>query len=130
MLVKILGAVDVIASAIFLFVILGFSFPTSILLIFGIILLAKSSLGMLMDFASWIDFLGGIFLLLLIVINIPTFILIAKSSLGMLMDFASWIDFLGGVFLLLLILFNIPTFMLVAMGILIIQKAFFSFLGE
>jgi len=93
MLVKILGAVDVIASIIFLLTILGVSFSTSIYLIFGIILLAKSSLGMLMDFASWVDFLGGIFLLLLIVMNIPTF-------------------------------------MLIAMGILIVQKAFFSFMGE
>jgi len=92
MLVKILGAVDVIASVIFLSVILSFSFPTSILLIFGIALIAKASLGMLMDFASWIDFLGGIFLLLLIVINIPTFILIA---MGILIVQKAFFSFMG-----------------------------------
>ena len=42
----------------------------------GFILLAKSSLGMLKDFASWVDFLAGIILLSSIIFQPPLFILI------------------------------------------------------
>ncbi|MAG10942.1 hypothetical protein CMI44_01365 [Candidatus Pacearchaeota archaeon] len=92
MLVKILGVIDAIVSIIFLLAILGFSLSPSIYIIFGVILLAKSSLGMLKDFASWIDFLGGIFLLLLITINIPKFMLIAMGIMIIQKAFFSFIS--------------------------------------
>jgi len=43
-------------------------------LVLGIILLIKSSIGFLKDFASWVDFLAGIVFLMSIIINIPIFI--------------------------------------------------------
>jgi len=74
MLMKILGAVDLIVGLFFIFA-SNFNVGSSILIFFGIILLAKSSLGMLQDFASWTDFLSGVSLLLMIVFPIPSFIL-------------------------------------------------------
>ena len=41
-----------------------------LLIILGLILLAKSSLGLLKDFGSWIDFLCGIIFLISIIISI------------------------------------------------------------
>ncbi|MBU2104619.1 MAG: hypothetical protein KKF67_02495 [Nanoarchaeota archaeon] len=91
MLIKLLGVVDLFAG---IFLLLGMFFkPFTPLLILGIILLLKSTLGMLKDFASWIDFLSGFTLLLLITLNIPKFILIG-------------------------------------LGVLLIQKAAFSFTGD
>jgi len=93
MLVKILGVVDALSGLVFLIMALGVSFSSTLYVILGIILLAKSALGMLKDFASWIDFLGGLILLLSITITLPKFIIIV-------------------------------------MGVLVCQKAFFSFMGE
>ena len=73
MLVKILGAIDVIAGLILIFG-PGINFPSSIVIIFGIVLLAKSSLGLLKDFASWIDFLAGLTFLLSVIISVPVII--------------------------------------------------------
>jgi hypothetical protein len=81
MLIKILGTIDFFASMIFLFTIINISFPNSIYILFGIILLVKSSLGMLQDFASWIDFLGGLFFLFSLIINIPKFMFLAMGIL-------------------------------------------------
>ena len=74
MLIKILGAIDVIVGLIFLFG-MGLGLPTKLILSMGMILLLKSSLGMLKDFGGWIDFLSGIVLMLSILFVIPTFIL-------------------------------------------------------
>jgi hypothetical protein len=74
MLVKVLGAIDIIIGIIFIFA-ANIELNSSILIFLGLVLLAKSSLGMLKDFASWIDFLSGIFLLLMVVISVPAFIL-------------------------------------------------------
>jgi hypothetical protein len=68
MLVKILGAIDVLAGLILVFA--SLNFPKVVLVIFGILLLAKSLLGMLKEFGSWIDFSCGVVLLLLLVIDI------------------------------------------------------------
>tara|TARA_Y100000034_G_C6793769_1_gene355586 strand:- start:396 stop:668 length:273 start_codon:yes stop_codon:yes gene_type:complete len=74
MLIKALGVIDIVIGIIFVFASnIEISYP--VLIILGMILLAKSSLGMLKDFASWIDFLGGISLLLMAVISVPAFIL-------------------------------------------------------
>ncbi|MBU4070053.1 MAG: hypothetical protein KJ646_03650 [Nanoarchaeota archaeon] len=70
MLVKILGLFDLIAGLILLFG-AGFSLPNQMMIFFGMILLAKSCLGLLKDFASWIDFLCGLFFLISIIIAIP-----------------------------------------------------------
>jgi len=73
MLVKILGTVDLIFGGILIFrdfLILS----NQILLICAILLFIKSSFGMLKDFASWTDFVGGIIFLLLMVINLPPII--------------------------------------------------------
>ena len=70
MLIKLLGLVDLIAGLILIFE--GqISLPSKVFLFFGMVLLLKSSLGMLRDFASWIDFLGGISFLLIAIINVP-----------------------------------------------------------
>ncbi len=73
MLVKILGAIDVIAGLI-LFFGAGAKLPFMLLVIFGVILLIKSMFGLLKDFASWIDFLVGINFILLPLFVIPAWI--------------------------------------------------------
>lgn len=65
MLVKVLGGIDFISGLILIFG-AGFSFPIPILTVFGVILLIKSGIGLLRDFASWIDLLAGIIFILLI----------------------------------------------------------------
>ncbi len=73
MLVKILGAIDVVAGAI-----LGLSILTEIpfylLITLGAVLLIKSFLGFPKDFAGWIDFLTAIILILTAFIAVPLFI--------------------------------------------------------
>jgi hypothetical protein len=73
MLVKALGAIDLIAGIILIFA-TSINLPNQVLIIFGVVLLAKSSLGFLKDFASWVDFLcAGIFLVS-IIISVPAII--------------------------------------------------------
>lgn len=57
MLVVILGLLDIIFGATIFFI---NSISNQIAMIFGILLLIKSSLGFLTDFASWVDFLAGL----------------------------------------------------------------------
>jgi hypothetical protein len=65
MLVKVLGLIDFLAGLILIFGI-NFKIPFLILIIFGIVLLIKAGIGLLKDFASWIDlFCGTIFILLI-----------------------------------------------------------------
>ena len=80
MLIIILGVIDLFAGILLIFG-RAIDFPNQILMIIGIILLAKSSLGILKDFASWVDFLAGIILLLSIIIQVPLFITIILGIL-------------------------------------------------
>jgi len=73
MLVKILGAVDLILGGILILKSL-LNLSNYILLFCAIALLIKSFLGMLKNFASWIDFIGGVVFLLSIFLNLPTMI--------------------------------------------------------
>jgi hypothetical protein len=65
MLVKVLGVIDFIGG-VFLLFLSKKKFPFLILLVFGIILLVKAGIGLLKDFASWIDLVAGIVFILLI----------------------------------------------------------------
>ena len=76
MLLKILGAIDLIFGLVLILLGIGIVFPKAILIVGGIILLIKSSFGFLKDFASWIDFAGGIIFILLMFIEIPEIIVI------------------------------------------------------
>ncbi|OGJ13359.1 hypothetical protein A3K82_00505 [Candidatus Pacearchaeota archaeon RBG_19FT_COMBO_34_9] len=79
MLVKILGALDFIAGLVLIF---GTRFaPHTILIFFGIILLIKSLIGLLRDFASWIDLLAGIIFILAVFFQIPLIICIIAGVL-------------------------------------------------
>ncbi len=62
MLVKSFGIIDVVIGLILIFS-FSVSLPIQLLIFFGIILIAKSTFGMLKDFGSWIDFLTGIVLI-------------------------------------------------------------------
>jgi hypothetical protein len=73
MLIKILGAIDISAGLILLFG-AGVKLPSTLLLVLGAILIAKSFLGMFKEFGSWIDLLGGITLILSSLIAMPIFI--------------------------------------------------------
>ncbi len=55
-------------------------------------------------------------------------VMIAKSSLGFWQDFGSWVDLIIGFVFLLMIIISIPKFIGIVLGILAIQKGFFSFL--
>ncbi len=65
MLVKILGAIDLIGGLILLFL-SGFNLPTIFLIILGVILIIKSSFGLWKNFASWTDLISGIIFILFI----------------------------------------------------------------
>ncbi len=80
MMIKILGGIDVIAALILFFGI-GTDLSTKILLIFAVLLISKSFLGFLKDFASWIDFLSGILFFSLIFISLPSWISIILGLL-------------------------------------------------
>ncbi len=80
MLVKILGGIDLLAGLILILSALT-KMPYSILMIFGVVLLAKSLMGFLKDFASWIDFLTGVVLILTAFVSIPLFLKIIFSIL-------------------------------------------------
>ncbi len=80
MLVKFLGVIDLLAGLILIFGVWA-NLPSYAFLILGIILLAKSFLGLPKDFASWIDLSCGIILLLSIITTIP---LIISIILGLL----------------------------------------------
>jgi hypothetical protein len=73
MLVKIFGIIDLILGIILIFGIIEY-LPNSALAIFGFILLVKSSLGMLKDFASWVDFIGGLVFLVSIIISVHSIV--------------------------------------------------------
>jgi len=75
MLLKILGAVDVLAGLVLIITAIGIKIPQNILMFFGIFLLIKSSLGLWKDFASWTDALCGAVILISISSKIPLFVL-------------------------------------------------------
>ncbi len=70
MLVKVLGLIDFIGGVLLLFA-SGAKFPIPLLVIMGIILLIKAGIGLLRDFASWIDFIAGGIFILLVFFSVP-----------------------------------------------------------
>ena len=79
MLVKILGAIDLIAGSILIFG-SGINLPL-LFSLFGIVLIIKSFMGFLKDFASWVDLIAGSILLISIILPIPITI---KIIIGLL----------------------------------------------
>ena len=71
MLLKILGAVDLAIGLILILSGAGINIQTNILLIFGLVILAKSLLGFFQDIGSWVDFIGGAVLLVSIIVHVP-----------------------------------------------------------
>jgi Sec-independent protein secretion pathway component TatC len=79
MLVKIFGAIDFIIGLILMF---GTGFlPHSILIFCGITLLIKSGIGLLKNFASWIDLSSGLIFILSIFFQIPLVICLIAGIL-------------------------------------------------
>jgi len=74
MLVKVLGGIDAISGMILIFYGMGFEIQNGILLFFSAVLIFKSMIGFLKDFASWIDFLSGMSVIL--TIFFPAFVII------------------------------------------------------
>jgi len=81
MLLKILGAIDLILGLILILLGTGILIPKDILIIAGGILLVKSSFCVLKDFASWVDFIGGGIFLLSIMVDVPEMIVIISGLL-------------------------------------------------
>jgi len=73
MLVKFFGIVDITIGLILIFKIINY-IPDSLLIILGVILLAKSSISLLKDVGGWIDLSVTIILFLSTIISIPLFI--------------------------------------------------------
>jgi len=65
MLVKALGVLDFVGGLILLFG-AGIKVPVPILIILIVIFLIKAGIGLLKDFASWIDLVAGIVFILMI----------------------------------------------------------------
>jgi len=74
MLVKILGAIDLIAG-ILLVINISSTLPFQIMFLGGIILIGKSLLGFLKDFASWVDLTSGIVFLISTFLSLPVFLI-------------------------------------------------------
>jgi len=73
MWVRVLGTIDILAGAILIFG-TGVNLSKIVFLIFGVILLVKSFLGLPKDFASWIDIFCGIILLLSVFFSLPVWV--------------------------------------------------------
>ncbi len=80
MLVKILGGIDVIIGVVLIFL-SSLSLSKNLLIVFGMIMVAKSLLGFFKDFASWVDVCAGGIFLLTIIISIPQIISIIVGIL-------------------------------------------------
>jgi hypothetical protein len=79
MLVKALGAIDFISGLTLIF---GINLlPHFALIIFSIILIAKSLMGLPRDFASWIDFTSGAVFLLFLLFAVPPVICVIVGIL-------------------------------------------------
>lgn len=81
MLVKILGGIDIFSGLILIFSGAGVFAGQKILIFFGFLLLIKSLVGFLKDFASWIDLISGLVLISLLIFPWPGFILIILGIL-------------------------------------------------
>ena len=71
MILKILGGIDLISGLILILFGAGVVFPGKFLIFLGMLLLLKSGIGFLKNFASWIDLIGGLILLSSYVFEIP-----------------------------------------------------------
>lgn len=83
MLVKVLGALDFLAGLILIFTIWT-KIPFLILTILAVIFLIKAGIGLLKDFASWIDLVTGIVFVLLIFF--PVYGIICLICAGLLIQ--------------------------------------------
>ncbi len=90
MLVKALGIFDFMGGLILLFS-SGIKTPVPVLVILAAIFLVKALIGLLKDFASWIDFTAGIVFILIIFLPaywficlIPAVLLIQKGIVSFL----------------------------------------------
>lgn len=81
MVVKILGGIDIISGLILLFYSIRIPVPYIVAVFFGILLIAKSLLGMLKEFGGWIDLISGILMIFALIIPIPAIILIVFAFL-------------------------------------------------
>ncbi|MEK6875371.1 MAG: hypothetical protein AABX30_01680 [Nanoarchaeota archaeon] len=71
---KILGGLDILGALILILVGAGIAPGKTFLIVFGAIFILKSLIGFLQDVGSWIDISCGIFLLISILIHIPSFV--------------------------------------------------------
>jgi hypothetical protein len=76
MLLKILGGIDVISGLILVILSLNINIYEPIIIFLGVVLLAKSLIGLFKDFASWTDFISGVVLLSSSSFEIPSFVMI------------------------------------------------------
>ena len=83
MLVKVLGALDFLAGTTLIFTI-WIKIPLLILVILSALFLVKAGIGLLKDFASWIDLIVGIIFVLLIFF--PVYGIICLISAGLLIQ--------------------------------------------
>ena len=90
MFVKILGFADVIIGLI-LFFGMDAGFPAKLILFIGMMLLMKSFLGMLQDFASWIDFICALVFLISSLFLLPWIIYLICGILIIQKGFMSFL---------------------------------------
>ncbi len=90
---------------------------------------------MLVKLLGLVDCIGGLILIFISGVSVPILffiffgiIFLIKAGIGLLKDFASWIDFFVGVTFLLFFLFPVPWIICLIVGVLVLQKGFFSFL--
>ena len=80
MLVKVLGIIDFVGGLILLFS-RGIEMPVPVLVAAALVFLIKAGIGLLKDFASWIDLIAGITFVLLIFFPLPLVICIIAGIL-------------------------------------------------
>lgn len=70
-MLKVLGGIDVISALLLILMSVGIKMPAFILIVFAIMLILKSGLGLFKDLASWFDIFAA--LLFIISIFVPVF---------------------------------------------------------
>ena len=80
-MLKVLGVIDIVSALLLLLMSIGLRLPAFILVIFAVLLILKSGMGLFKDIASWFDMLGAIMFILSIFVPVFKILLVISAIL-------------------------------------------------
>ena len=80
-MLKILGGIDVVCALLLLLMSIGVKMPAFILVVFAIIMILKSGLGLFKDLASWFDMFAALLFIMSIFIPVFKILLVISAVL-------------------------------------------------